>query len=47
MKRGLAIPCVLLARLNGYSVRNHIILQKYEELITELYIEPKNEEIIF
>ena len=43
---GLEIPCVLVAKMNGYSVRNQMLLQKYQELVNDLYVEPKNEEIL-
>ena len=43
---GLEIPCVLVAKMNSYSVRNQMLLQKYLELVKQLYIEPKNEEIV-
>ena len=43
---GLEIPCVLVAKMNGYSVRNQMLLQKHLELVNDLYAEPKNEEIL-
>ena len=43
---GLEIPCNLVASLPGYSAKNHMLLQKYLEIVNDLYAEPKNEEII-
>ena len=40
------IPCNLTANLPGYSARNHLLLQKYLEIVSNLYVEPANEEII-
>ena len=43
---GLEIPCVLEAKMNGYSVRNQVLLQKCLELVNDLYAECNNEEIV-
>ena len=43
---GLEIPCNLTTSLSGYSARNHVLLQKYLEIVSHLYVEPTNEEII-
>ena len=43
---GLEIPCVVVAKMNGYSARNQMILRKFEQLVNDLYAEPKNEEIV-
>ena len=43
---GLEIPYILMAKMNGYSVRNQMLLQKYQKLVSDLYAEPKNEEIL-
>jgi len=43
---GLEIPCIVVAKMNGYSARNQMLLNKYEELVCSLYAEPKNEEIL-
>ena len=43
---GLENPCVVVAKMNGYSARNQMILQKFEQLVNDLYAEPKNEEIV-
>ena len=40
---GLEIPCVVVAKINGHSARNQMILQKFEQLVNDLYAEPKNE----
>ena len=42
----LEIPCNLVASLPGYSAKNHMLLQKYLEIVKNLYAEPKNKEII-
>ena len=44
--QGLEIPCNLTATLPGYSTRDHMLLQKYLEIGSDLYVEPTNEEII-
>ena len=43
---GLEIPCAVVAKTNGYSARNQMILQKFEQLVNDLYAEPKNEKIV-
>ena len=43
---GLEILCNLTASLPGYSARNHVLLQKCLEVVSDLYVEPTNEEII-
>ena len=43
---GLEIPCVLVAKINGYSGRNQMLLQKYLEIVNDLYAEPKIEEFM-
>ena len=42
----LEIPWLLVAKMNGYSVRSQMLLQKYLELASDLYAETKNEEIL-
>ena len=42
---GLEIPCEVTISMIG-SVVNHLLLAKYESLLKELYIEPKDEEIV-
>ena len=32
--------------INGYSVKNQMLHQKYLELVNDLFAEPKNEEIV-
>ena len=32
--------------MNGYSIISQMLLQKYLELVNDLYSEPKNEEIL-
>ena len=41
----LEIPCSVTVSLPG-TIRNHLLLDRYRELVTELYCEPKNEIII-
>ena len=43
---GLEIPCNLNTSLPGYSARNYVLLQKYLEIVSDLYVEPANEENI-
>ena len=43
---GLEIPCVVVAKMKGYSARNQMILQKFEQLVNDLYAESKNEKIV-
>ena len=43
---GLEIPCIIVVKLNGYSTRNHLLLERYEKVGQERYAEPKDEEII-
>ena len=45
VQAGLEIPCKIKITMLG-SIVNHLILQKYETLLKELYIEPKEEAII-
>ena len=42
---GLEVPCYVTISMIG-SVVNHLLLVKYESLLKELYIEPKEEEIV-
>ena len=42
---GLEIPCRIKITMLG-NIVNHLILEKYETLLKELYIEPKEEAII-
>ena len=42
---GLEIPCDAIISMIG-SVVNHLLLAKYESLLKELYVEPKDEEIV-
>ena len=43
---GLKIPCNLTASFSGYSTSNRMLLQKYLEIVSDLYVEPTNKEII-
>ena len=42
---GLEIPCKITATIPG-TVSNLLCMEKYKELVTNLYIEPKNEEVL-
>ena len=42
---GLEIPCSVTVNVPG-TIRNHLLLDRYRELVTELYCEPKDEIII-
>ena len=45
VQSGLEIPCDVTISVIG-SVVNHLLLAKYESLLKELYVEPKDEEIV-
>ena len=42
---GLEVPYEVTVTISG-SVVNHLLLTRYEKLLNELYIEPKNKEIV-
>ena len=42
---GLEVPREVTVTMSG-GVANHLVLSRYEKLPKELYIEPKNEEIV-
>ena len=42
---GLEIPAKITVTLPG-TVRNHLLIDKYKEIVTENYAEPKKEEIL-
>ena len=42
---GLEVPREVTVMMSG-GVANHLVLSRYEKLPNELYIEPKNEEIV-
>ena len=42
---GIEIPCKVTAKISG-TVINLMIIEKYTELVQELYTEPKNEEVL-
>ena len=42
---GLEIACKVTARMAG-TVRNHMLLERYMKLVTELYADPKEEVIL-
>ena len=41
----LEIPCIVTVTMAG-TVRNHMVLDRYKEIVNRLYCEPKNEVII-
>ena len=45
VQSGLEVPCEVTVRRIGSDV-NHLLLTWYEKLLNELYVEPKNEEIV-
>ena len=45
IQSGLEIPAKIIVIIPG-TVRNHLLLEKYKEIINDRYIEPKNEIII-
>ena len=42
---GLEIPCHKTTKLPG-TIRNHMIMDRYEEIVEEPYCEPKDEEAL-
>ena len=42
---GLEIPCKITAQIPG-TVSNLLVMEKYKQLVAELYIEPKEEEVL-
>ena len=42
---GLGIPAKVIVTMLG-AVRNHLLLEKYKEIINDRYVEPKNEIIM-
>ena len=44
VQRGLEIPCKVSVTMPG-TVSNLLVLEKYWQLVEDLYTEPKNEEI--
>ena len=45
VQEGLKIPCKVSAIMPG-TVSNLLVLEKYWQLVEDLYTEPKNEEIL-
>ena len=42
---GLEIPCKITVTMSG-TVSNLLCMQKYKDIVTDCYIEPKNEKIM-
>ena len=42
---GLEIACIITVRMSG-TVRNHMVIEQYKEIVERLYCEPKNEVVI-
>ena len=42
---GLQVPCLVTVTMPG-SIMNHLSIARYEKLLGELYLEPKDEEIM-
>ena len=45
LQGGLEIQCIISVTLPG-TVKNHLLLERYKELVEKLYCHPKNEVII-
>lgn len=45
MQGGLEIPCLVTVTMSG-TIINQLIMERYKQIVTERYIEPKEEEII-
>ena len=45
MQGGLEIPCKITVKLHG-TVKNHMLFDRYMELVNSLYCEPKEEVIM-
>ena len=42
---GIEIPCKVIVRIPGTCI-NLLLMEKYKQMVEELYIEPKNEEVL-
>ena len=42
---GLEVSCLVTVTMSG-SIMNHLLIARYEKLLGELYLEPKDEEIM-
>ena len=42
---GLEVPCLVTVTMSG-SIMNHLLIARYEKLLGELHLEPKDEEIM-
>ena len=42
---GLEIACIITVTMPG-TVRNHMVIERYKEIVERLYCEPKNEVVI-
>ena len=42
---GLEVPCLVTVTMSG-SIMNHLLIARYEKFLGELYLEPKDEEIM-
>ena len=45
MQGGLKIPCKIIVKLHR-SVKNHMLLDRYMQLVNSIYCEPKEEVIM-
>ena len=45
IQRGLEVPCLVTVKMPGNTM-NHLLIARYEKLLGELYLEPKDEEIM-
>ena len=44
-QRGLEIACIITVTMPG-TVRNHMVIERYKEIVERFYCEPKNEVVI-
>ena len=42
---GIEVPCLVTVTISG-SIMNHLLIARYETLLGELYLKPKDEEIM-
>ena len=45
IQRGLEIPAKVTVTMPG-TVKNHLLIEKYKEIVNERYAEPKDEEVL-
>ena len=45
IQSGLEIPAKVIVAISG-TVRNHLLIEKYKEIVNDSYVEPKHEILI-